>query len=117
MACHNPIRNNVFHLEDGDPYCETGKKQHNQSLLRPCGEAELNKVGKKNHNSFLSSCTLEASQQIHVTLICQFKAAASAVDALSLQQKLVRISLSASAGAGFLSLVLLVKPSALSVIQ
>ncbi|XP_064004418.1 PDZ and LIM domain protein 5 isoform X6 [Pogoniulus pusillus] len=22
-ACHNPIRNNVFHLEDGDPYCET----------------------------------------------------------------------------------------------
>ncbi|XP_055577890.1 PDZ and LIM domain protein 5 isoform X1 [Falco cherrug] len=23
VACHNPIRNNVFHLEDGDPYCET----------------------------------------------------------------------------------------------
>ncbi|XP_010708317.1 PDZ and LIM domain protein 5 isoform X7 [Meleagris gallopavo] len=22
VACHNPIRNNVFHLEDGDPYCE-----------------------------------------------------------------------------------------------
>ncbi|XP_075785735.1 PDZ and LIM domain protein 5 isoform X4 [Pelodiscus sinensis] len=23
VACNNPIRNNVFHLEDGDPYCET----------------------------------------------------------------------------------------------
>ncbi|XP_075465925.1 PDZ and LIM domain protein 5-like [Ascaphus truei] len=23
VACQNPIRNNVFHLEDGDPYCET----------------------------------------------------------------------------------------------
>ncbi|KAM9143179.1 PDZ and LIM domain protein 5 isoform 3-T5 [Pangshura tecta] len=23
VACHNPIRNDVFHLEDGDPYCET----------------------------------------------------------------------------------------------
>ncbi|NWQ93634.1 PDLI5 protein, partial [Burhinus bistriatus] len=23
VACHNPICNNVFHLEDGDPYCET----------------------------------------------------------------------------------------------
>ncbi|XP_008109267.1 PDZ and LIM domain protein 5 isoform X5 [Anolis carolinensis] len=23
VACHKPIRNNVFHLEDGDPYCET----------------------------------------------------------------------------------------------
>ncbi|NXO31291.1 PDLI5 protein, partial [Cisticola juncidis] len=23
VACHNPIRNNVFHLEDGNPYCET----------------------------------------------------------------------------------------------
>ncbi|XP_021250089.1 PDZ and LIM domain protein 5 isoform X2 [Numida meleagris] len=23
VACHNPIRNNIFHLEDGDPYCET----------------------------------------------------------------------------------------------
>ncbi|KFQ04196.1 PDZ and LIM domain protein 5, partial [Leptosomus discolor] len=23
VACHNPIHNNVFHLEDGDPYCET----------------------------------------------------------------------------------------------
>ncbi|XP_029453526.1 PDZ and LIM domain protein 5 isoform X11 [Rhinatrema bivittatum] len=22
VACHKPIRNNVFHLEDGDPYCE-----------------------------------------------------------------------------------------------
>ncbi|XP_017397907.1 PDZ and LIM domain protein 5 isoform X5 [Cebus imitator] len=23
VACGNPIRNNVFHLEDGEPYCET----------------------------------------------------------------------------------------------
>ncbi|XP_068950599.1 PDZ and LIM domain protein 5 isoform X5 [Petaurus breviceps papuanus] len=23
VACNKPIRNNVFHLEDGDPYCET----------------------------------------------------------------------------------------------
>ncbi|XP_058047961.1 PDZ and LIM domain protein 5 isoform X3 [Ahaetulla prasina] len=23
VACHKPIRNNIFHLEDGDPYCET----------------------------------------------------------------------------------------------
>lgn len=25
VACGKPIRNNVFHLEDGDPYCETGE--------------------------------------------------------------------------------------------
>lgn len=25
VACGKPIRNNVFHLEDGEPYCETGK--------------------------------------------------------------------------------------------
>ncbi|XP_048960908.1 PDZ and LIM domain protein 5 isoform X6 [Canis lupus baileyi] len=24
VACGKPIRNNVFHLEDGEPYCETG---------------------------------------------------------------------------------------------
>ncbi|CAJ0943252.1 unnamed protein product [Ranitomeya imitator] len=24
VACQTPIRNSVFHLEDGDPYCETG---------------------------------------------------------------------------------------------
>ncbi|MGH0125413.1 UNVERIFIED_CONTAM: hypothetical protein FKN15_068963 [Acipenser sinensis] len=23
-SCHQPIRNNVFHLEDGEPYCEQG---------------------------------------------------------------------------------------------
>lgn len=23
VACHRPIRNNVFHMEDGEPYCET----------------------------------------------------------------------------------------------
>lgn len=59
------------------------------------------------------------SQQIHVTLICQFKAAASAVDTLSLQQEdLVRISSLALAGAGCFSLVLLVvpvKPSAVGI--
>lgn len=46
-------------------------------------------------------------QQFHVTLICQFKATTAAVDTLSLQQEeLVRISSSASAAAGFLSLIL-----------
>ncbi|XP_043939046.1 PDZ and LIM domain protein 5-like [Protopterus annectens] len=23
VVCHRPIRNNVFHMEDGEPYCET----------------------------------------------------------------------------------------------
>lgn len=70
MACHNPIRNNVFHLEDGDPYCETGKKQRNQILLQLDGEAELNKVGKKYNNSFFSSFTSDGvSQQTHGTFI------------------------------------------------
>lgn len=25
-CCQQPIRNNTFHLEDGEPYCEQGKR-------------------------------------------------------------------------------------------
>lgn len=65
-------------------------------------------------NSFFSSFTsVEVSQQIHVTLAVQFTLTTNAVDALSLQQvsfagKMGSISSSASVGAGFLSLALLV---------
>ncbi|XP_069711709.1 PDZ and LIM domain protein 5 isoform X7 [Phaenicophaeus curvirostris] len=36
VACHNPIRNNVFHLEDGDPYCETDYYALFGTMCRGC---------------------------------------------------------------------------------
>ncbi|NXI53507.1 PDLI5 protein, partial [Chloroceryle aenea] len=36
VACQNPIRNNVFHLEDGDPYCETDYYALFGTLCRGC---------------------------------------------------------------------------------
>ncbi|NXH72635.1 PDLI5 protein, partial [Hydrobates tethys] len=36
VACHNPIRNNVFHLEDGDPYCEMDYYALFSTMCRGC---------------------------------------------------------------------------------
>ncbi|NXD79289.1 PDLI5 protein, partial [Halcyon senegalensis] len=36
VACQNPIRNNVFHLEDGDPYCETDYYALFGTMCRGC---------------------------------------------------------------------------------
>lgn len=79
MACHNPIRNNVFHLEDGDPYCETGKKQHNESLRQLCGEEELNKV-QKNLESLFPQASLQKKCPSKFFDMSKFKAATNAVD-------------------------------------
>lgn len=38
VACHKPIRNNVFHLEDGDPYCETGEHNYSDPERRQAGD-------------------------------------------------------------------------------
>lgn len=36
VACGNPIRNNVFHLEDGEPYCETDYYALFGTICRGC---------------------------------------------------------------------------------
>ncbi|XP_030046565.1 PDZ and LIM domain protein 5 isoform X2 [Microcaecilia unicolor] len=36
VACHKPIHNNVFHLEDGDPYCEMDYYSLFGTMCRGC---------------------------------------------------------------------------------
>ncbi|KAF6372275.1 PDZ and LIM domain 5 [Rhinolophus ferrumequinum] len=36
VACGKPIRNNVFHLEDGEPYCETDYYALFGTICRGC---------------------------------------------------------------------------------
>ncbi|XP_028932753.1 PDZ and LIM domain protein 5 isoform X2 [Ornithorhynchus anatinus] len=36
VACGKPIRNNIFHLEDGDPYCETDYYAMFGTICRGC---------------------------------------------------------------------------------
>ncbi|XP_009068709.1 PREDICTED: PDZ and LIM domain protein 5, partial [Acanthisitta chloris] len=57
VACHNPIRNNVFHLEDGDPYCETdyyalfGTMCHGCEFPIEAGDRFLEAVGHTWHDT------------------------------------------------------------------
>ncbi|OWK60100.1 PDZ and LIM domain protein 5 [Lonchura striata] len=57
VACHNPIRNNVFHLEDGDPYCETdyyalfGTMCHGCEFPIEAGDRFLEALGHSWHDT------------------------------------------------------------------
>ncbi|KAI1238532.1 hypothetical protein IHE44_0013266 [Lamprotornis superbus] len=66
VACHNPIRNNVFHLEDGDPYCETdyyalfGTMCHGCEFPIEAGDRFLEALGHTWHDTcFVCSDSLE----------------------------------------------------------
>ncbi|XP_075057682.1 PDZ and LIM domain protein 5 isoform X2 [Mixophyes fleayi] len=57
VACHTPIRNSVFHLEDGDPYCETdyyslfGTICHGCEFPIEAGDRFLEALGHTWHNT------------------------------------------------------------------
>ncbi|XP_041435387.1 PDZ and LIM domain 5 L homeolog isoform X3 [Xenopus laevis] len=57
VACHNPIRNSVFHLEDGEPYCETdyyslfGTICHGCEFPIEAGDRFLEALGHTWHNT------------------------------------------------------------------
>ncbi|XP_069599681.1 PDZ and LIM domain protein 5 isoform X1 [Ranitomeya imitator] len=57
VACQTPIRNSVFHLEDGDPYCETdyyslfGTMCHGCEFPIEAGDRFLEALGHTWHNT------------------------------------------------------------------
>ncbi|XP_041431737.1 PDZ and LIM domain 5 S homeolog isoform X4 [Xenopus laevis] len=57
VACQNPIRNSVFHLEDGEPYCETdyyslfGTICHGCEFPIEAGDRFLEALGHTWHNT------------------------------------------------------------------
>ncbi|XP_072261678.1 PDZ and LIM domain protein 5 isoform X3 [Pyxicephalus adspersus] len=57
VACHTPIRNSVFHLEDGDPYCERdyyslfGTMCHGCEFPIEAGDRFLEALGHTWHNT------------------------------------------------------------------
>ncbi|XP_038625272.1 PDZ and LIM domain protein 5-like isoform X6 [Tachyglossus aculeatus] len=57
VACSKPIRNNIFHLEDGDPYCETDYYAMFGTICRGCefpieaGDMFLEALGHTWHNT------------------------------------------------------------------
>lgn len=57
VACQTPIRNSVFHLEDGDPYCETdyyslfGTMCHGCEFPIEAGDRFLEALGNTWHNT------------------------------------------------------------------
>ncbi|XP_053113548.1 PDZ and LIM domain protein 5 isoform X4 [Hemicordylus capensis] len=67
VACHKPIRNNVFHLEDGDPYCETdyyalfGTMCHGCEFPIEAGDRFLEALGHTWHDTcFVCSVCCES---------------------------------------------------------
>ncbi|KAJ6655418.1 hypothetical protein lerEdw1_005415 [Lerista edwardsae] len=67
VACHKPIRNNVFHLEDGDPYCETdyyalfGTMCHGCEFPIEAGDRFLEALGNTWHDTcFVCSVCCES---------------------------------------------------------
>ncbi|XP_042325640.1 PDZ and LIM domain protein 5 [Sceloporus undulatus] len=67
VACHKPIRNNVFHLEDGDPYCETdyyalfGTMCHGCEFPIEAGDRFLEALGHTWHDTcFVCSICCES---------------------------------------------------------
>ncbi|XP_063166156.1 PDZ and LIM domain protein 5 isoform X3 [Candoia aspera] len=67
VACHKPIRNNVFHLEDGDPYCETdyyalfGSMCHGCEFPIEAGDRFLEALGHTWHDTcFVCSICCES---------------------------------------------------------
>ncbi|XP_063773495.1 PDZ and LIM domain protein 5 isoform X2 [Pseudophryne corroboree] len=67
VACHTPIRNSVFHLEDGDPYCETdyyslfGTICHGCEFPIEAGDRFLEALGHTWHNTcFVCSVCCES---------------------------------------------------------
>ncbi|XP_062991952.1 PDZ and LIM domain protein 5 [Elgaria multicarinata webbii] len=67
VACHKPIRNNVFHLEDGDPYCETdyyalfGTMCHGCEFPIEAGDRFLEALGSTWHDTcFVCSVCCES---------------------------------------------------------
>ncbi|KAM9329106.1 PDZ and LIM domain protein 5 [Gastrophryne carolinensis] len=67
VACHTPIRNNVFHLEDGDPYCETdyyslfGTMCHGCEFPIEAGDRFLEALGNTWHDTcFVCSVCCES---------------------------------------------------------
>uniref|UniRef100_A0A3Q2HGW8 PDZ and LIM domain 5 n=1 Tax=Equus caballus TaxID=9796 RepID=A0A3Q2HGW8_HORSE len=65
VACGKPIRNNVFHLEDGEPYCETDYYALFGTICRGCefpieaGDMFLEALGSTWHDTCFvcSSCS------------------------------------------------------------
>ncbi|XP_034296387.1 PDZ and LIM domain protein 5 isoform X6 [Pantherophis guttatus] len=67
VACHKPIRNNIFHLEDGDPYCETdyyalfGSMCHGCEFPIEAGDRFLEALGHTWHDTcFVCSVCCES---------------------------------------------------------
>ncbi|KAM5191338.1 PDZ and LIM domain protein 5 isoform 2-T2 [Mantella aurantiaca] len=67
VACHTPIRNSVFHLEDGDPYCERdyynlfGTMCHGCEFPIEAGDRFLEALGNTWHNTcFVCSVCCES---------------------------------------------------------
>ncbi|XP_068088550.1 PDZ and LIM domain protein 5 isoform X3 [Hyperolius riggenbachi] len=67
VVCHMPIRNSVFHLEDGDPYCETdyyslfGTMCHGCEFPIEAGDRFLEALGFTWHNTcFVCSVCCES---------------------------------------------------------
>ncbi|XP_070614104.1 PDZ and LIM domain protein 5 isoform X3 [Erythrolamprus reginae] len=67
VACHKPIRNNIFHLEDGDPYCETdyyalfGSMCHGCEFPIEAGDKFLEALGHTWHDTcFVCSVCCES---------------------------------------------------------
>ncbi|KAM6440191.1 PDZ and LIM domain protein 5-like [Liasis olivaceus] len=67
VACHKPIRNNVFHLEDGDPYCEAdyyalfGSMCHGCEFPIEAGDRFLEALGHTWHDTcFVCSICCES---------------------------------------------------------
>ncbi|CAN2388963.1 physiological muscle hypertrophy [Pristimantis euphronides] len=67
VACQTPIRNSVFHLEDGDPYCETDYYSYFGTMCHGCefpieaGDRFLEALGNTWHNTcFVCSVCCES---------------------------------------------------------
>uniref|UniRef100_A0A8D2Q3G5 PDZ and LIM domain 5 n=1 Tax=Varanus komodoensis TaxID=61221 RepID=A0A8D2Q3G5_VARKO len=75
VACHKPIRNNVFHLEDGDPYCETdyyalfGTMCHGCEFPIEAGDRFLEALGYTWHDTcFVCSVCIKSSSLLFFSM-------------------------------------------------